>query len=78
MNAENARVAEAIRAFKDGEIVVVTDDDDRENEGDLILAASHATPSGGIVLAMLRHAFDPRTTHGGFMSNMRKRNSFAT
>ena len=44
MNAENARVAEAIRAFKDGEIVVVTDDDDRENEGDLILAASHATP----------------------------------
>ena len=27
-----------------GEIVVVTDDDDRENEGDLILAAVHATP----------------------------------
>src|SRR6202023_4311168 len=27
-----------------GEIVVVTDDDDRENEGDLILAAAHTTP----------------------------------
>ena len=35
-----ARVAEAIRAFERGEIVVVTDDDDRENEGDLIVAAS--------------------------------------
>lgn len=39
-----ARVAEAIRAFERGEIVVVTDDDDRENEGDLIVAASKATP----------------------------------
>lgn len=38
-----SRVAEAIRAFERGEIVVVTDDDDRENEGDLILAAVHAT-----------------------------------
>lgn len=35
-----ARVAEAIRAFERGEMVVVTDDDDRENEGDLIVAAS--------------------------------------
>jgi 3,4-dihydroxy 2-butanone 4-phosphate synthase/GTP cyclohydrolase II len=38
------RVSEAIAAFRRGEIVVVTDDDDRENEGDLILAAVHATP----------------------------------
>jgi 3,4-dihydroxy 2-butanone 4-phosphate synthase/GTP cyclohydrolase II len=37
-------VAETIEAFARGEIVVVTDDDDRENEGDLILAAVHATP----------------------------------
>src|SRR5690606_2406440 len=39
-----SRVAEAIRAFERGEIVVVTDDDDRENEGDLIVAASKVTP----------------------------------
>ncbi|MEJ8473412.1 3,4-dihydroxy-2-butanone-4-phosphate synthase [Roseibium algae] len=39
-----ARVAEAIRAFERGEVVVVTDDDDRENEGDLIVAASKMTP----------------------------------
>ena len=37
-------VRDAIEAFGSGEIVVVTDDDDRENEGDLILAAVHATP----------------------------------
>lgn len=39
-----SRVRKAIEAFGRGEIVVVTDDDDRENEGDLILAAVHATP----------------------------------
>jgi len=38
------RIRQAIDAFAQGEIVVVTDDDDRENEGDLILAAVHATP----------------------------------
>jgi 3,4-dihydroxy 2-butanone 4-phosphate synthase / GTP cyclohydrolase II len=36
-------VRDAIDAFARGEIVVVTDDDDRENEGDLIVAASHMT-----------------------------------
>jgi len=37
-------VESVIEAFGRGEIVVVTDDDDRENEGDLVLAAVHATP----------------------------------
>jgi 3,4-dihydroxy 2-butanone 4-phosphate synthase/GTP cyclohydrolase II len=41
---ESERVEEAVAAFRRGEIVVVTDDDDRENEGDLILAAQYATP----------------------------------
>src|SRR5271154_3784350 len=36
-------VADAIQAFAHGEIVVVTDDDDRENEGDMIVAASLCT-----------------------------------
>ena len=36
-------VADAIEAFARGEIVAVTDDDDRENEGDLIVAASLCT-----------------------------------
>ena len=38
------KIQSAIEAFARGEIVVVTDDDDRENEGDLIVAASHCTP----------------------------------
>jgi len=38
-----SRVLAAIEAFKRGEIVVVTDDDDREGEGDLIVAASLCT-----------------------------------
>src|SRR5690606_37912006 len=37
-------VSEAIEAFARGEIVIVTDDDDRENEGDLVVAASLCTP----------------------------------
>src|SRR5271167_4180984 len=36
-------VVDAIEAFARGEIVAVTDDDDRENEGDLIVAASLCT-----------------------------------
>ncbi len=38
------RVEAAIRSFAKGEIVVVADDDDRENEGDLFVAASLCTP----------------------------------
>lgn len=34
---------EALAAFKQGAMLVVVDDEDRENEGDLIIAASHAT-----------------------------------
>ena len=65
MTVDHERVAAAIRAFAAGEIVVVTDDDDRENEGDLIVAAVHATPeklafiirnTSGIVCAPLTRA----------------------
>ncbi len=41
--ALRARVEAAIAAIARGEIVVVVDDEDRENEGDLIVAAEHAT-----------------------------------
>jgi 3,4-dihydroxy 2-butanone 4-phosphate synthase / GTP cyclohydrolase II len=40
----HSHVEAAIKAFAKGEIVVVTDDDDRENEGDLFVAASLCTP----------------------------------
>jgi len=38
------RLEKAIEAFKRGEIVIVTDDARRENEGDLIVAADKITP----------------------------------
>jgi 3,4-dihydroxy 2-butanone 4-phosphate synthase/GTP cyclohydrolase II len=39
-----ATIPEAVAAIGRGEIVVVVDDEDRENEGDLIMAAEAATP----------------------------------
>lgn len=36
-------ITEAIKAIKDGEMVIVVDDFDRENEGDLIMAAEKVT-----------------------------------
>ena len=32
-------IEDAIKDFKEGKIVIVVDDEDRENEGDLIIAA---------------------------------------
>ena len=65
------RVESTIAAFSRGEIVVVTDDDDRENEGDLFVSASLCTPekmafiirnTSGIVCAPLS-ADDAKRLH---------------
>ena len=42
--AEFATVEQAIEDIKNGKMVVVVDDEDRENEGDLIVAAETVTP----------------------------------
>ncbi|MCR4266730.1 3,4-dihydroxy-2-butanone-4-phosphate synthase [Nitratireductor sp. ZSWI3] len=64
MPYDQKKVVEALRAFERGEIVVVMDDDGRENEGDLIVAAVHCTPekmafivrhTSGIVCAPMPH-----------------------
>lgn len=39
-----ASIETAIQDFKDGKLVIVVDDEDRENEGDLITAAELVTP----------------------------------
>ncbi len=44
MPYDQKKIVEALRAFERGEIVVVMDDDGRENEGDMIVAAVHCTP----------------------------------
>ena len=37
-------VEEGIERFRKGELVIIVDDEDRENEGDLAIAAEHVTP----------------------------------
>jgi len=47
-------IEEAIEDIQKGKMVVVVDDEDRENEGDLVIAAEKVTPS--IVNFMAKHA----------------------
>lgn len=44
MSNEFDKIEDVIAAFKAGEMVVLTDDENRENEGDLVIAASKANP----------------------------------
>lgn len=48
------RIEDALEDFKQGKFVIVVDDEDRENEGDLIIAAEKITPED--VNFMLKHA----------------------
>jgi 3,4-dihydroxy 2-butanone 4-phosphate synthase/GTP cyclohydrolase II len=61
-NFEFAPIEEVIAAIARGEMIVMVDDEDRENEGDLIMAAQFATPekiafivrhSSGVIVAPL-------------------------
>ena len=47
-------IEEAVKDFKEGKFVIVVDDEDRENEGDLIIAAGKITTA--TVNFMLKHA----------------------
>lgn len=53
-NVELNTIEEAIEDFKAGNFVIVVDDEERENEGDLIIAAEKVTPEK--VNFMLKHA----------------------
>jgi len=49
-----ATIPEAIEDIKAGKFVIIVDDEDRENEGDLVIAAEKATPEA--VNFMAKHA----------------------
>ncbi|HKY48305.1 MAG TPA: 3,4-dihydroxy-2-butanone-4-phosphate synthase, partial [Acidimicrobiia bacterium] len=49
-----APIPDLVAAFARGEIVIVVDDADRENEGDLIVAADQVTPAK--IGFMIRHS----------------------
>ena len=38
------KIEEGIEAIRRGEMVIVVDDEDRENEGDFVMAARFASP----------------------------------
>ena len=46
-------IDEAIEAIRAGEVIIIVDDEDRENEGDFVCAAESVTPE--IVNFMVRH-----------------------
>src|SRR5689334_18330407 len=48
-----ATVEEACEELRRGRILILVDDEDRENEGDLVVAAEHATPAA--IHFMARH-----------------------
>src|SRR6186713_1142237 len=49
-----APIEEAVAAIRAGEMIIVVDDEDRENEGDLVIAAEKVTPQA--INFMARHA----------------------
>jgi 3,4-dihydroxy 2-butanone 4-phosphate synthase/GTP cyclohydrolase II len=48
-----ARIEDAVEAIRDGKMIIVVDDEDRENEGDLTIAAEMITPEA--INFMVRH-----------------------
>jgi len=50
---KTATVEQAIKAVKAGKLIIIVDDEDRENEGDLMIAAEKATPE--IINFMTKH-----------------------
>ncbi len=46
-------IEEGLKDFQDGKILIIVDDEDRENEGDFVAAADHVTPE--IINFMAKH-----------------------
>ena len=48
-----SNIEDAIKDIQDGKMVIIVDDEDRENEGDLAIAAEFTTPE--IITFMATH-----------------------
>ncbi|MGH9347736.1 MAG: 3,4-dihydroxy-2-butanone-4-phosphate synthase, partial [Vicinamibacterales bacterium] len=48
-----APIEQAVEAIRDGRMIIVVDDEDRENEGDLTIAAGKVTP--GVINFMAKY-----------------------
>ncbi len=54
MKSPFATIEQALDDIRNGKIVIVVDDEDRENEGDLVIASEKATPE--LINFMIKHA----------------------
>jgi 3,4-dihydroxy 2-butanone 4-phosphate synthase/GTP cyclohydrolase II len=52
-NSQTISVEQALKTVKAGKLIIIVDDEDRENEGDLMVAAEKATPE--IINFMTKH-----------------------
>ncbi|MFO0887825.1 MAG: GTP cyclohydrolase II [Isosphaeraceae bacterium] len=50
---EYSKIDDALKALREGRVIIVVDDEDRENEGDFVVAAEMATPE--IIAFMITH-----------------------
>ena len=53
MSEEYSRIEDALQGLRDGRVIIVVDDEDRENEGDFVAAAEKVTPE--IIAFMITH-----------------------
>ena len=53
MGEEYSKIEDALQALRDGRVIIVVDDEDREDEGDFIAAAEKITPE--IIAFMITH-----------------------
>ena len=44
MGEEYFKIEDALQALRDGRVIIVVDDEDRENEGDFVAAAERSHP----------------------------------
>ena len=65
-----ASIEEAIEAIRRGRMVVVVDDEDRENEGDLTLAAQHVTPEAIAFMATYGRGLICVPLEGGLLDRL--------
>ncbi|MCL2205953.1 MAG: 3,4-dihydroxy-2-butanone-4-phosphate synthase [Treponema sp.] len=50
-------VEDAIEEIRQGKMIIVTDNEDRENEGDVVMAAEKVTPQASILWQPTRKGF---------------------
>lgn len=70
MNSKFADIKEAIEDIKNGRMVVVVDDESRENEGDLVMAASAVTPEAVNFMARYGRGLICVSLEGGRLSEL--------